>query len=286
MSRRKRSSENLPAPFLKWAGGKGQLLCELLSHLPQRFNNYHEPFLGGGALFFGLARSGLLDGRTAYLSDTNPELIATYRAIQSDVTAVISALRSHRHDRDEYYRVRAQDWRALPASEAAARMIFLNRTGFNGLYRVNNKGRFNVPFGRYKNPTVCDEENLLAASRALRGVKLALESFEHVVSRARRGDLVYFDPPYVPISRTASFVSYAPGGFSVEDQERLARTFEELKRRGVNVMLSNSSAPWVRERYRNHYLTEVMARRNVNSKGDRRGPVKELLVTSYRVQEE
>lgn len=285
MSRGKRSPDQLPAPFLKWAGGKGQILTALLARLPKRFNDYHEPFLGGGALFFGLVRAGLLDGHRAILSDTNPELIATYRAIQHDVESVIAALQRHRHDRAEFCRVREQDWRALSPPEAAARMIYLNRTGFNGLYRVNRQGRFNVPFGRYQNPRLCDPDNLRAVSQALRGTRLAVGPFEDVLDRARRGDLVYFDPPYVPLSPTASFVSYAKDGFSLADQERLAETFEKLSRRGVRVMLSNSSAAWVRQRYREHRICEVLARRNVNSKAERRGPIKELIVISFRVRE-
>ena len=281
MSRGKPSPEKCPAPFLKWAGGKRQLLPALMAHLPERIGNYHEPFLGGGALFFALVRAGLLAGHKAFLSDTNPELIAAYRAIQHDVEAVISCLRRHRHDRAEFYRVREQDWRALSPPEAAARTIYLNRTGFNGLYRVNRQGRFNVPFGRYKNTRFCDEDNLRAVSRALRKAKLCQEPFERVLARTQRGDLVYFDPPYVPLSPTASFVSYAKDGFSLEYQERRAEAFEELTHRGVHVMLSNSAVPWVRRRYQGHRIHEVLARRNVNSKAERRGPIKELLITSY-----
>jgi DNA adenine methylase len=164
--------------------------------------------------------------------------------------------------------------------EVDARMIFLNKSGFNGLFRVNSKGQFNVPFGRYKNPLICDNDNLKAAAQALRQVELHQESFEKVLDRAKRGDFVYFDPPYVPLSETANFVGYAQNGFGVSDQERLAEVFACLAHRGVKVMLSNSDTTWVQEHYEGFRQVKVMARRLVNTRGDRRGPISELIVIS------
>jgi len=271
----------MPRPFLKWAGGKSQLVERLLELCPQNFRNYHEPFLGGGALFFALKRAGRLEGKRVFLSDINGELIATWRAIQNNVQAVISHLQKHRYQHDYYYAVRALDPQTLPPDELAARMIFLNRTGFNGLYRVNSRGQFNVPFGRYKNPLICDRENLEAVFGALQGVEISQESFEKVLERTAEGDLVYFDPPYVPLSKTANFVGYCSDGFDLAAQERLAEVFEELSRRLVYVMLSNSDTEWVRKRYRTFRLITVPASRSVNSRPDRRGPVNELVVLSY-----
>ena len=271
----------LPRPFLKWAGGKGQLVDELLELAPKRFKAYHEPFTGGGALFFALQRAERLDVKEVHLSDINGELVATYGAIREDVQSVIRHLVKHKYDRDLYYKVRAWDPRKLKPAKLAARMIFLNKTGFNGLYRVNSKGQFNVPFGRYKNPMICDRDNLKAVSKALRQVKLHQESFEKVLDRAKRGDFVYFDPPYVPLSETANFVGYAQNGFGVSDQERLAEVFARLARRGVRVMLSNSDTPWVQDHYKGFRQVKVMAKRLVNTRADRRGPISELVVLSF-----
>jgi len=165
--------------------------------------------------------------------------------------------------------------------EVDARMIFLNKTGFNGLYRVHSKGQFNVPLGRYKNPLICDKDNLKAVSKALLQVELHQESFDKVLDRAKRGDFVYFDPPYVPLSETANFVGYDQNGFGVSDQERLAEVFSRLAHRGVKVMLSNSDTPWVQERYKAFRQVKVMAKRLVNTRAYRRGPISEILVLGY-----
>jgi DNA adenine methylase len=266
---------------LKWAGGKGQLVYELLELAPKCFNAYHEPFVGGGALFFALHKNERLEGTQVHLSDINGELVATYEAIKKDVQAVVRHLGKHRYDKDHYYKVRKWDPRKLKPAKMAARMIFLNKTGFNGLYRVNSKGEFNVPFGRYKNPLICDRDNLKAVSKTLRQVKLHQESFEKILNRAKRGDFVYFDPPYVPLSETANFVGYAQNGFGISDQERLAEVFARLANRGVKVMLSNSDTPWVKKHYKNFRRVKVMAKRSVNTRADRRGPIGELVVLSY-----
>ncbi|RME23458.1 MAG: DNA adenine methylase [Deltaproteobacteria bacterium] len=283
-TRKRGPSAVVPRPFLKWAGGKGQIVGVLERLAPKEFGAYHEPFVGGGALFFALARAGRLSGKKVHLSDINAELVATWKAVRDDVSEVIGQLQKHRYEREYYYRVRDQDPEKLPPADLAARMIFLNRCGFNGLYRVNSKGKFNVPFGRYKNPLICDRENLEAVSKVLDGVNIECEPFERVLTRARRGDFVYFDPPYVPLSKTSSFVSYAKDGFGLEDQERLAEVFGKLARRGVRVMLSNSDTPFVRDLYRDYLLVPVKAKRPINSRGNRRGPIGELVVLSYHVE--
>jgi DNA adenine methylase len=271
----------LPKPFIKWAGGKGQLVAELLARAPERFSAYHEPFLGGGALFFALQRAGRLAGCRVVLSDANQELIDTYLAIRNQVGQVIELLRAHkaRHSSEHFYEVRAQGPEQLRKRvERAARMIYLNKTGFNGLYRVNSKGKFNVPLGRYKNPLICDEPNLRAVAKALQPVEIVRAGFEQVLERAKRGDFVYFDPPYVPVSATANFVAYGKDGFSPQHQLGLAQTFAALAKRRVHVMLSNSDAPDVHTLYGAFQIDTVQARRSVNSRRDRRGPVGELIV--------
>ncbi len=263
-----------PRPFLKWAGGKTQLLPQILARFPKVYRRYHEPFVGGGAVFFGL-----LPAR-AILSDINADLVATYAAIRDDVGAVIAALEEHEVSETHYYAVRAQQPGELTAVAAAARTIYLNRTCFNGLYRVNRRGEFNVPFGRYTNPTVCNSENLRAVSAALARVDLRCEDALAIGKRAQPGDLVYFDPPYDPVSPTASFTSYAKGGFGKEEQTALAEVFRSLAERGVNVVLSNSDTPFVRKLYKGFRLEKVFARRAINSRADRRGVVSEVLVSA------
>jgi DNA adenine methylase len=277
-------------PFIKWAGGKGQLLPELTRRLPRRFRRYHEPFTGGAALFFNLASAGrLADG--ALLSDYNGELILCYQIIRDDVATLIDALwEHHRHRLDPHYFLEVRSWdrqpgfAERPAVERAARMIFLNRTCYNGLYRMNRKGQFNAPFGYYKNPLICDPENLWAVSRALEDVELAVGDFGDVLGRAEPGDLVYFDPPYVPVSATASFTHYTGQTFGPEQQRRLAETFFALAERGVHVMLSNSATPLARELYVGRAAAHdvVLASRKINCDGLKRGHVEELIVCSYR----
>jgi len=272
-----------PRPFLKWVGGKGQLLGPLLEQVDRAapFRRYHEPFVGGGALFFELFRTGRLPRTQAYLSDNNENLICTYRAVRDDVDRVIRMLKRHKakHNEDYYYEIRS----LCPTDlcERAARIIYLNKTGFNGLYRENSKGEFNVPFGRYVNPGICDEENLRAASAALQRARIEARPFETVLDRVKPGDLVYFDPPYDPISRTSSFTSYDKGSFGDENQRRLARVAEDLGRRGVRVLLSNSMTPFVRQLYASFTIDEVFAYRHVNSRGDRRGKVSEALIRNF-----
>lgn len=265
-------------PFLKWVGGKRALLPVLHAHAPSQFGRYHEPFVGGGALFFDLAHKRALR-QGAVLSDNNARLIRSYRGVRDSVDEVIRHLSSYPHDRDFFLRMRGVHIDALSDAEVAAWFIYMNRTGYNGLYRVNQRNQFNVPFGDYQNPKICDPDGLYACSRALSGVELRCEPFDLVAERAEPGDFVYFDPPYVPLSATSSFTSYTASGFGLLHQQKLADVARSLKARNVHVLLSNSSAPLVRELYREGFKTvEVQAARSVNSRGDGRGKIVELLM--------
>lgn len=272
-----------PRPFLKWVGGKRQLVPELLKvvEAAKPYRRYHEPFFGGGALFFALARTGQLTGKPR-VSDVNKNLIEAYLAVRDDVETVVKLLREHkaRHCESYYYEVRSNVPRAL--TKKAARLIYLNRTCFNGLYRENSKGKFNAPLGRYKNPTICDEENLRAVSKTLAGISIEACSFASVLTFAKRGDLVYFDPPYQPISETAFFTAYSKKGFSETAQKELAEAFARLANRGVKVILSNSITDFTVELYnKSYFVYQVFANRFVNSKADRRGKIPEALITSF-----
>ncbi|MGA7123972.1 MAG: DNA adenine methylase [Polyangiaceae bacterium] len=261
-------------PFLKWAGGKRQLLPSLLQRAPANPGRYFEPFVGGGALFFALRP------KKAVLADVNERLIRTYKGVRKSVDEVIRLLRDYPHDPEFFYRFREKNIDDGTDAEVAAWFVYLNRTGFNGLYRVNRGNRFNVPFGRYANPTICDEPALRACSAALADADLRVQDFEAVVEKAKAGDFVYFDPPYVPLSTTSSFTAYTSRGFGDAEQTRLRDTALRLKERGVRVLLSNSSAPAVRKLYaRGFTLSEVSATRLVNSKATARGAVVELLIT-------
>lgn len=271
----------VPRPFLKWAGGKTQLADRLVDCKPYKFNTYHEPFLGGGALFFRLYREHLI--RQASLSDINAELIDCYLAIRDHVTEIISLLSEFPHSRQFYYDLRAKDPKTLSLPERAARMIYLNKTGYNGLYRVNQRGQFNVPFGRYKSPRYHDKENLLAVSQALQGAEILCASFETIIDRAKSGDWVYFDPPYVPLSQTASFTAYHANGFGLEDQTRLRDICLMLSQEHVYVMVSNSNTAFVHSLYPppRFIIHEVLANRAINSNSAGRGKITELVITNY-----
>jgi len=264
--------EDKAGPFLKWVGGKTSLLPELLRHVPPRLRRYHEPFVGGGALFFAVAP------RRATLSDNNAELVHCYGQIRDDVSGVLEALALHVYEKSHYQSIRALEPRQLSPAARAARFIYLNKTCFNGLWRVNRAGRFNVPIGRYKNPRFLDPQALLAAHRALIGIEILHAPFEAALARAAPGDFVYLDPPYDPVSATSSFASYTPDGFTWDDQKRLARSCVALNRRGVRFLLSNSATERIRELYRGFEQRLVRAPRFINSKADSRGRVDELLV--------
>jgi DNA adenine methylase len=260
-------------PFLKWVGGKRQLLPVLLRHVPRQYGTYFEPFVGAAAVFFAVRP------KRAVLADVNTRLVRTYKGVRDSVEDVIRLLRSYPHESKFFYRLREVEIDACSDAEVAAWLIYLNKTGFNGLYRVNRANRFNVPFGRYSNPTICDEINLRRCAAALANAELLIADFEVAVSRAKRGDFAYFDPPYVPLSITSSFTSYTSHGFGRDEQKRLRDVAMRLKKRGARVLLSNSSAQFVRDLYGKNFTTEqVNATRLVNSHASKRGPIPELLI--------
>ena len=267
------TAEPAAKPFVKWAGGKRKLVRDILRFVPSRFANYHEPFVGGGALFYAIRPSN------AFLSDENERLVRTYRGVRDSVEDVIGTLRSYPHSLDFFEQMRKRKIDTGSDVEVAAWFIYLNKTSFNGLYRVNRRNEFNVPFGYYEHPTICDEDALRACSRALKCVSIEHRDYSSVLDKAEQDDLVYFDPPYLPLSTTSSFVNYTKCGFGVADHERLRDVAIQLKHRGVHVVLSNSAHQLVRDLYSPHFAIEdVYAARAINSCGDRRGPIRELLV--------
>jgi DNA adenine methylase len=289
-----------PHPFVKWAGGKGSLISEISRRIPLRwagstsidprsnsdlppgrpFDRYVEPFAGAGALFFWIRRS--FPALSCLLADSNEDLINAYRTLRDDAERVIAKLETHAglHSQEHFYAVRAGKPRE--AAERAARFIYLNRTCYNGLYRVNRRGDFNVPFGRYHRPRIVDRENLLAVASVLEGVDIRLSDFETVVDQCGEADLVYLDPPYHPLSDTSAFTSYTRDGFGRDEQMRLARAFERAARRGGSVILSNSSSSFVKDLYRSldpaPVVETVSVSRPINSRGSGRGAVAELLI--------
>ncbi len=280
-----------PRPFLKWAGGKTKLIQQYLPYFPQEFKTYYEPFLGGGAIFFHLLHGSPLNGgnlrtglppQSAVLTDINLELINAYRCVRDRLDELIFLLEQHQlsHSQDYYYQMRS-----LPGYsdiERAARLIYLNKTCFNGLYRENSKGEFNVPIGRYKNPKICHPDLLRSVSVALQSAEIEVRGFEEVLKFAKNSeDFVYFDPPYYPLSPTSCFTAYSRYSFDKKNQIRLRDTFVELGRRGVKVMLSNSDCPFIRDLYTGFKIHPISAARAINSQAKKRGIISEVLVTSY-----
>jgi DNA adenine methylase len=269
-----------PKPFFKWAGGKRQLLNQLLQYSPSDFNNYYEPFLGGGALFFKLSQYNKI--KKCYLNDSNPLIITAYKTVKQKPKELIKELNSeaYKNTKENFLKIREE----TPSEpiKATARFLFLNRTAFNGLYRVNSKGEFNVPFGKYKNPNICDEKNIMAVSRALQKDELTNKDFADAISSAKKGDFVYFDPPYAPLSKTSSFTSYTKKAFGENEQKRLAETFKRLDKKGCFVMLSNSYASLILDLYKEFNINTVQATRMINCKATGRGKIKEAIITNYK----
>lgn len=267
-------------PFLKWVGGKTQLLPEISKRMPENYDKYFEPFLGGGAVFFSLQK------QNAYLADVNHELINTYLVVRDCLDELIEDLKCHVYDKNYYYNIRKVDrdieYTSWSNVKKASRFIYLNKTCYNALWRVNSKMQFNTPFGRYKNPTILDEPNLRQCSEVLQNnVKLVSQDFCHIESLVTAKDFVYFDPPYVPLSKTSNFTGYSKGGFNENMQRELALLCQRLDRRGVRFMLSNSSASLVLELYKSFNIEFVKASRAINSKSEQRGKVSEVIVTNY-----
>lgn len=277
-------------PFLKWAGGKTQLLPKISKVVPQSYTRYFEPFLGGGAVFFYMISNNILRSE-AHLIDSNKELINTYNVIKSNVEELIMILSKYQEEYNKspvksYYDLRDKFDRNSTNIEKAARTITLNRTCYNGLYRVNRNGEFNVPIGRYKKPVICDSKNLRNVSLILRSLESHLYSEDYqkiLINDAEVGDFIYLDPPYNPTTSTANFTGYTHAGFTERDQERLAKTFSELDMRGCKVLLSNSDTEYVRELYIDYAknIHQVNVRRSINSKTSKRTGYTELLIRNY-----
>ena len=265
------------APIVKWAGGKSRLLDELTARSPRRFRRYFEPFLGGAALYFRLAP------RFGVLSDCNADLINMYRCVAWNVEAVIRRLARHRDDHTEahYYKMRERwntDGQLAADVDRAAAFIYLNKTCYNGLWRVNSRGKFNVPVGRYDEPSIFDPVAMRAASKLLQRAEIAPGHFADAAETARAGDFIYFDPPYHPLSETANFTSYTAGSFGPDDQRELAAIARALVRRGCSVMVSNSDTAFIRDLYKGFRIDEVDCSRAINSKASARGPQRELII--------
>jgi len=271
------SQKTRPYPFLKWAGGKRQLISQMDKFFPKNFNKYVEPFIGGGAVFFHLLPNNSI------ISDNNPDLINCYKVIKEDVEDLIISLKKHKYEKNYYYEIRALDrdckkFAELSDVDKASRSIYLNKSGYNGLYRVNNKGLFNVPFGRHNNPKICDEKNLRNVSQILKNVEIFMGSFEICLDYAKKDDFVYLDPPYFPLSDTALFTSYTKRSFDKSSQIRLFEVFKELNRRGCNLMLSNSYSEFILDLYKDFKIITLKAKRNINSNSQKRGLIKEVLI--------
>jgi DNA adenine methylase len=271
------------SPFLKWAGGKNQIFEQLRPFFPTEFENYFEGFVGSAAVFFNLRRLG--GHFPATLSDRNTELINCYKVIRDELPKLIPCLDALKrsHDEGHYYRIRDQEPSDLSTVERAARFIYLNKTCYNGLYRVNKSGKFNVPIGSYSNPTIFDEDNLAAVSRVLRGVKLKVNDFSAVLDSAKANDFIYFDPPYY--TEDSGFTSYAvsatgAASFGADEHRRLKNVVDKLSDRGCHVVVSNSDTDYVRRLYRRYETHSVKARRYINCNGAGRHQVSELVITN------
>ena len=244
-----KQSNQITYPIVKWVGGKRQLMFELLKNMPENYNRYFEPFIGGGALFFEL------QPENAYISDMNEELINLYSIVRDNVYKLMHDLSKHKITKEYFLEIRNLDrtdkYTKLSDIEKASRFIYLNRTCFNGMYRVNSQGQFNVPFGHYKNPRIIDENNLLNCSELLKKTEIKCADFSEIINKVQKGDFVYFDPPYVPLNETSSFTSYTKDGFDIDMQFKLRDVCDELDSMGVKFMLSNSDTKLVNELYTN-----------------------------------
>ena len=270
-------------PFVKWAGGKNGLINSLVSFIPKNFNSYFEPFVGGGALFFYLKNRKILNSKKIYLNDKNVELINAYKQIKINPNKLLEELEilKNNHSKEYFYKIRNLDrdfdFYSLSEFFRAARFIYLNKTCFNGLCRYNAKGNFNTPIGSYKNPKIYDKDLIFSVHEVLKNVSITNKDFEVVSLKAKRGDFVYFDPPYYPLNKTSSFVSYTDN-FSANEQIRLYKLFKMLDCEGIKVLQSNSNTDFIKELYKDFEIIEVISKRAINCKGDKRGKITELII--------
>ncbi|MDM3861431.1 MAG: DNA adenine methylase [Aphanizomenon gracile PMC644.10] len=274
----------LVKPFVKWAGGKRQLVPTILAnHLPKNYNlqTYYEPFIGGGALLFSL------QPKKAVINDSNAELINCYKIIKNSLDELIEDLKNHKNNEYYYYDIRDWDreknFKSKTEVQRASRIIFLNKTCYNGLFRVNSQGQFNVPFGKYKNPNILDIAVLKAVNKYLNEnqVRILNSDFQEAVKDAKRGDFIYLDPPYDPVSETASFTGYDVNGFNKQEQRRLKEVFDDLNSRGCHILLSNAYTEFIEDLYKDYLHTKISAIRAINCNGKKRGKVDEILVKNY-----
>jgi DNA adenine methylase len=274
----------LVKPFVKWAGGKRQLVPTILAnHLPKNYNlqTYYEPFIGGGALLFSL------QPKKAVINDSNAELINCYKIIKNSLDELIEDLKNHKNNEYYYYDIRDWDreknFKSKTEVQRASRIIFLNKTCYNGLFRVNSQGQFNVPFGKYKNPNILDIAVLKAVNKYLNEnqVRILNSDFQEAVKDAKRGDFIYLDPPYDPVSETASFTGYDVNGFNKQEQRRLKEVFDDLNSRGCHILLSNACTEFIEDLYKDYLHTKISAIRAINCNGKKRGKVDEILVKNY-----
>ena len=275
-------------PFIKWVGGKSKLIPELEKYFPKKFNRYFEPFVGGGALFFQIIQNYKVDSSS--INDINKKLIIAYKQIQKNPKKLIALLKNIETEykklslvdqKKYFYDIREKyNKKSLDNNTTTAYLIFLNKTCFNGMYRENSKGEYNIPFGDQKNPTICDEENILAVSKSLKNTEITNLSFEQAVKKCKKGDFVYFDPPYYPVNATSNFTSYHKNTFGPGDQKKLRDIFTSLTKKGCFVLLSNSNTEFIKDLYKNYkeFFKYIYAARSINSKGNGRGKIKEIAV--------
>jgi len=275
-------TNKLVTPFVKWVGGKRQLLQDIEQHIPKVFSKYCEPFVGGGAVLFHI------QPKNAIINDFNKELVNLYQIIKNNPNELIEDLKKHRNEKEYFYEIRELDrneniYYSLSNIEKASRIIFLNKTCYNGLFRVNRAGEFNTPFGRYKNPNIINDITIKAVSNYLNKSNIIIENkdYEQIISNLKKGSFVYIDPPYDPVSDSSSFTGYTKSGFDKCEQERLKANCDKLNSKGIKFLLSNSSTNFITSLYKNYNISLVKAKRMINSKSSNRGEITEVLIKNY-----
>ncbi len=265
--------------IVKWAGGKRQLISTIKENMPENFNRYFEPFIGGGAVFFEI------QPENAYISDTNEELINLYNIVKNNPLELIVDLRKHKNTKEYFLKIRNADrdasYRDWSNVQKASRFIYLNKTCYNGLYRVNSNGQFNVPFGNYSNPKIVDEEKILNCSKILKNKEIRCGNFTEILKYVKKGDFVYFDPPYLPLNKTSNFTSYTKEGFNIDMQFKLKTVCDEIDKKSAKFLLSNSDTEVINELYASYNIKKVFASRAINSNANGRGKITEVLVRNY-----